>query len=307
MFFPKSPVLIALSLVLPLWLCAATVASPPASTYLTEDFAYSNGNLVGKGGWTGSAGSEIYVTSQTVRITGGSPTTDAYITLSYAGSGGVIWIHFKAMTGTTGTGATMWSLWLDDTAGANLARFYGCANTCRGRIGGTGTVTDSRDLTPSVWNDLDVRIDTTANTCEFYCNRFYVGKLSHGAAPNNTLGKIRFERTGYDPATGHTIFFDELRVGTQPAGPPCDPPAAPSITSPMPGEPVQTQTPTVQWTGNPHDYYEVHINTANSPESGIVWDSGEVASTASNCTSGTLPAGSYYAFVRIKNPAGWGA
>ena len=76
-------------------LCAGALCSPPASAYLTEDFAYSDGNLVGKGSWTGSAGSDIYVTNQTVRITGSAAVTDdAGRTVTYSGSGGVIWVHF---------------------------------------------------------------------------------------------------------------------------------------------------------------------------------------------------------------------
>ena len=218
---------------------AAAVASPPATTYLADDFNYSDGALVGRGGWQGSASSEIYLTGATVRITGALGSKDAYRTVSYSGSGNVIWVHFQAMPGTTGTGATMWSLWLDDTAGNSLARFYGTASTCRGRVGGTSVVTDSYDLATGAWNDLDVRIDTAANTCEFLRNRTYMGKLDHTTTPNNTLGKIRWERISYDPANGHTFFFDELRVGAQPGGSLCDPPGAPTANVIAIGDPAQ--------------------------------------------------------------------
>ncbi|MDO8585821.1 MAG: hypothetical protein Q7T82_02165 [Armatimonadota bacterium] len=87
---------------------------------------------------------------------------------------------------------------------------------------------------------------------------------------------------------------------------PIGPPAAPSVISPVSGAVVPTRTPFIQWTGASHDAYEAHINSVNSPETGIVWDSGSVSSSANSCVSGSLANGSYYVFVRIHGAAGWG-
>ena len=84
-------------------------------------------------------------------------------------------------------------------------------------------------------------------------------------------------------------------------------PAAPTVTLPASGSNVTVRTPTIHWTGIPHDHYEVHVCTTNSPTTNIVWDSNSVASTNNSCDSGNLANGTYYAFVRLYNAAGWGS
>jgi len=82
---------------------------------------------------------------------------------------------------------------------------------------------------------------------------------------------------------------------------------APTVTLPVSGWTVYTQTPLIQWTGESHTHYQVRVNTADSPDSGIIWDSGQVASTASSTYSGTLTdLSNYYVFVRLANAQGWG-
>ncbi|MDO8585822.1 MAG: hypothetical protein Q7T82_02170 [Armatimonadota bacterium] len=286
----------------------ATLATNP---YFSEDFNYTVGSsLVGKtnprGVWQGSAGSQIAVDAgPCMKMTGGVGSFDAYQVTSYTGTGGIIWVHFKARTGSGGS-ATMWSLWLDDTAGASLARFYGSANTCRGRIGGTSTVTNPFTLVAGVWNDLDIKINTTANTCEFFLNGASMGVLNHGTGPNNTLGLIRFERVDYNLATDHVILFDEPRVGDG-AWNPTIPPTAPSVTSPADGSVASDVAVPIVWQGDLHDAYEVHVNTTNTPADANGWDSGVVSSAADTCTTGDLADNTtYYVFVRLHNPIGWG-
>ncbi|MDO8586455.1 MAG: glycoside hydrolase family 20 zincin-like fold domain-containing protein [Armatimonadota bacterium] len=293
--------------------CGVAKASPPSNSYFTEDFDYTLGtNLVGKvnpnGTWQGSAGNQIMIDTAgpQVKMTGGLTSYDAYQNVNYSGLNGVIWAHFKVYRGAGG-GATMWTLRLDDTAGNNLARYYGASDTCRGRIGDGPDVTGQYNLTQSVWNDLDIKINTTANTSEFFLNGASIGVLNHTTTPNNTLGKIRFERLSYDPATGHTIFFDELRVGEPPSNPTA-PPAAPTVTSPASGAVTNTDSPQIQWTGDSHDKYEVHVNTTDVATDADGWDSGQVAGSANSCTTGNLVDNTrYYVYARLHNALGWGA
>ena len=82
--------------------------------------------------------------------------------------------------------------------------------------------------------------------------------------------------------------------------------AAPSIAKPSAGETVRPRVVFVQWTGDPHIKYQVRVNTANDPDTGIFWDSGEVSSARDWAWTGTLnDSTTYYAFVRIGNASGW--
>ncbi|MDO8588420.1 MAG: DUF4038 domain-containing protein [Armatimonadota bacterium] len=84
-------------------------------------------------------------------------------------------------------------------------------------------------------------------------------------------------------------------------------PTAPYVNNPKPGGIVNTLTPVIDWTGERHDSYEVHVTTSTDPTTGVVWDSGEVSSTNSYCTSGSLSDGAtHYAHVRLHNDKGWG-
>lgn len=83
-------------------------------------------------------------------------------------------------------------------------------------------------------------------------------------------------------------------------------PGAPNLVLPLDGCSVGLSKPTVQWIGDPHTMYEVHINTTDSATDANVWDSGQVSSASDSCDAGPLPAGSCYVFVRLGNGAAWG-
>ncbi len=289
-------------------LASMATASLPLNVNFAEDFNYSAGtDLPATAAWDGTAtNNEIEIDSagSWLKFTGGSGSPTAYHVMSYSGSGSRIYIHILAKPGT-GTD-TMWNIFFDDPSSNNLARWYGSGTTCRGRIGGTSVVTDGRTLNAGQWNDLDLRINTATNISEFYLNGSFMGSLDHTATPSNTLGQIRFERVNNSLAAGQLLYFDELRVGEDP-NPPITPPAAPTVTTPASGSIVQTQTTTIQWNGDAHDMYEVHVNTTNNSADANGWNSGQVSSSATSCATGILQNHArYYIFVRLHNPAGWG-
>ena len=84
-------------------------------------------------------------------------------------------------------------------------------------------------------------------------------------------------------------------------------PNAPAIVSPANGETIKSSVAFIKWTGDSHTKYQVRVNTANDPNSGVSWDSGEVTSDREYAWTGTLGSlTTYYVFVRLATPAGWG-
>ncbi|MDO8586544.1 MAG: DUF5010 C-terminal domain-containing protein [Armatimonadota bacterium] len=195
---------------------------PTAPVCFSDAFAYADGNLNGNGGWSGSAGSNIGIVSQTVKIIGGLTAQDAIHTTSCGDPGsGYITVTVKVQGGV-GTDY-MWDLWIDDTANLNLARWYGAGTTARGRIGGTASVTATQTLTGG-WDELKVKIDPYANTTEFFFNGGSIGVLDHGqTGAGNIIGRLRFTRGTSTAVNGNYLFFDDLTIGnpqdTTPPGP----------------------------------------------------------------------------------------
>ncbi|MHC4674324.1 MAG: apiosidase-like domain-containing protein [Planctomycetota bacterium] len=72
---------------------------------------------------------------------------------------------------------------------------------------------------------------------------------------------------------------------------------------------TKTLNPTVDWVGDRHDNYEVHITSGTDPNSGIVRDSGQVTSPNSYyvVTGALSNSTTYYAHVRLRNNKGWGS
>jgi hypothetical protein len=85
------------------------------------------------------------------------------------------------------------------------------------------------------------------------------------------------------------------------------PPPAPNVSSPAPGDIVNTRTPTITFTGGTHDQYEVHIGLYNVSSSAEGWNSGTVTDSGFTATSSPLTVQqTYYVFVRNHNSDGWG-
>ena len=178
-----------------------------------DTFPYANGALNGNGGWSGSATSaHIAIDNTCVKIIGGSGSKDALKTVSCADQGwGYIWVRLK-INGEVGAN-TIWSLWINDSSGKNLARWYGSGTTARGRIGNTGNVTATQTLS-GAWETIDVKINPSANTSQFFFNGTSIGTLSHASeGAGDAVGQLRFERMDNSSGSGNNLFFDDLRVG----------------------------------------------------------------------------------------------
>ena len=199
---------------IPNYASGAQASATPALGYCFRDeFPYSNGALNGNGGWSGTAtSSQIAIDNQCVKIWGGTGSYDAIKTVSCTDQGlGYIWVRLK-VNGEVGN-FTMWSLWINDSSGRNLARWYGNGTTARGRIGNTGNVTAQKNLS-GAWETIDVRINPSANTSEFFFNGVSIGTLSHASeGAGDAIGQLRFERVNNSGGTGDHLFLDDLRVG----------------------------------------------------------------------------------------------
>jgi len=185
-----------------------------------EPFDYYEGNLTLMGGanWSGSATNQIVVERGALRMVGGGGVVSATHSVSCVGSNGLMAAQIKLKKGS-GSGDFFWNIAIDDPVGNNLARWYGGSTIARGRVG--NSITADMPLTGTeTWDDLYVKIDTTANTSEFFFNGVSFGTISHGSTPSNAVGTIRLERLDRSSANGDDIHFDNLTLGAVDVTPP---------------------------------------------------------------------------------------
>lgn len=207
---------------------------------LWESFPYSNGALNGRGGWSGSAANQVTVENYAVRINGGAGSYDAVRNFSCIGEDGAagVWARVKRGYGAD----TMWSLWIDDSSGRNLARWYGAGTIARGRIGPGGQVTAPQSLTGG-WDELYTRIDFIADKTDFYFNGAFIGRLDHSETEaGNQIGRVRLESIDASPAAGHYVYLDEIKVGPADSEAPQSAVSAPSTAATRTGPVSYTVT-----------------------------------------------------------------
>jgi hypothetical protein len=191
---------------------------PPACFWEPFDFYDGNLTLMGGANWSGSATNQLVAESGALRIIGGGGAVSATHPINCAGSNGLIAAQIKIRRGS-GSGDFYWNIALDDPVGNNLARWYGGSTIARGRVG--NTITPDMLLTGAdAWDDLYIKLDTAANTSEFFYNGVSFGAISHGTMPASTIGSIRLERLDRASANADTIFFDNLTVGAVDVTPP---------------------------------------------------------------------------------------
>ncbi len=146
-----------------------------------------------------------------LKILGGSGQFSATHTVNCAGSNGLIGVQIKVQQGA-GSGDFFWNIAFDDYGGNNLARWYGGSTMARGRVG--GNITADMPLSGvGVWDDLYLKLDTVANTSEFFCNGISFGAISHGTVPLNAISSIRIDRLDRASALNDEVNFDNLTLG----------------------------------------------------------------------------------------------
>jgi hypothetical protein len=185
-----------------------------------EPFAYYDGNLttMGSANWSGSATNQIVAERGELRILGGAGVVSATHAVACAGSNRIIAAQMKIRRGA-GSGDFFWNIAIDDASGNNLARWYGGSTIARGRIG--NSITADMNLTgPNTWDDLFIRVNTLANTSEFFFNGIPYGTISHGVTPGDSVGSIRLERLDRLSAANDDIHFDDLTIGAPDTRPP---------------------------------------------------------------------------------------
>jgi hypothetical protein len=83
-------------------------------------------------------------------------------------------------------------------------------------------------------------------------------------------------------------------------------PGAPTVTGPANGSTQKSNLAFIKWSGESHTQYQVRVCSADDPNTGIVWDSGQVSSSRDWAWTGALgDMGSYYVFVRVGSGSGW--
>jgi len=182
----------------------------------SDKFSYSDSGLNGNGGWAGSAGSQIAVEGQKLKISGGAGSVDAVrIVPAEDGGTGVISVFVNVKRGVGGTPS--WNLWVDDAMSRNLGRWSGSGYTVRGYVG-SGTQTTALQNLSGGWENLRMDVYAATNETGFYFNGQFIGKMSHSATgAGNALGRLRFERADQSGAAGQYVYLDELAVVGIPA------------------------------------------------------------------------------------------
>lgn len=64
--------------------------------------------------------------------------------------------------------------------------------------------------------------------------------------------------------------------------------------------------PRIEWRGAASSAYEIAVTDQESPTSGVIWNSGQIVSSANSATAPLLPSGrTLYTFVRVQTADGW--
>ena len=194
----------------------------PCSINWYDEFSYGQPTraLNGNGGWSGTAGmNEIMAWDNwCCVIEGGTGSVDACQTgLNYQGSNNIVWIHTDIL-GYNDNSNAMWNIWIDDEAGRNHARLHGSCNSLAGVSG--GSTTPSVSLTNRLFHDIDIKINTAAQTADFYANRTWLGQLSYSNGQSAIVDRVRLERIHSGAAAGAMLLIGDIYMGEEDVTPP---------------------------------------------------------------------------------------
>jgi hypothetical protein len=194
----------------------------PASAAFFEGFDYANGGLGGNGGWNGSTAGALDVVNGELVITSGNaaPLVGSVNNINIEpDANGKIYAGLKIYTEGDGPN-NLYSVYFNDPAGLNFARFQGRTSQAFARIGGYGTyIWPPAQLNYNEWNTLELEIDTVAQRSYFTVNGTLLGSLSYVSdqpAIGSTLGSIRIDRME-NAELGQTMKIDDVWATPEPA------------------------------------------------------------------------------------------
>ncbi|MDO8684122.1 MAG: fibronectin type III domain-containing protein [Armatimonadota bacterium] len=279
-----------------------------SNVWLNETFDnYGLGFLDGHGGWTLGSGKNSCVLQDSVRvgasgsgveIFGSSVYDDATIANFGAITSGYHKISFDMRRNASAAANQAYIVMMN---GANiLTRVYW--STSFNMLTGPGITFTDLVTSPAggQWYHVEIGLDMTSGTLDAWVDG--VQKVFAKPFYNAATQIDSINITGYSAAT--SISYIENLRGEEVV----TPPSAPTVTVPAIGSNVETQNPRINWTGAPHDAFELHVNTSNIATDGSSYDSGERVSADNFCDVGPLAVNqNYYVFVKLHNASGWGA
>jgi hypothetical protein len=217
-------------------LCIALLAVAPASNaaFIDNFDTYANGHMetTANPPWAlsspDSAANVIVIQdavslsgTKAVRLdsgldrTGGGQNRDVSVILSETAD--MLTAQISIRRGSFPGAGNIYSLEFNDSAGNNLARWFGGSDSARPRNG--GLVLAPTTLADDNWHTLRAEINTLANSTEYFFDDVSQGSLAHSDAVSaDTLSQILFRattRTDIDPE--QHVFFDNVSLVPEPA------------------------------------------------------------------------------------------
>ncbi len=174
-----------------------------------ERFTYADGALVGKGFWTGNAGSEIGVSGNQLAISSPGAARNATQTRVLGDCGtGEISVKVKAKTGSGPN--NFWTLTVLDEAGRTFGYWMGSGTFVRGRMA-DGTYTPEQSLGAD-WKTIEIKVYPSMDATEFLVDGVRLGTIfDHNLIGcGDTVGRIVLDRLQVD--TTNQIVLDDLQV-----------------------------------------------------------------------------------------------
>jgi hypothetical protein len=244
---------------------------------------------------------------------------DAWVNGGLPNNGMLLW----GGDGITPTGTSRWETYMSDTTNVNqrpklTVTWHNNAPTVTAPIGdvwiastATPTITWISNAGATVTNH-QVRVCTVDNQDGIGGSIAYdsgtiagnaVSAVSGTLANGNYWAFVREQTAG-----GWTLWSSGAPIGNGGFHISMNPPAAPVMTSPT-GTSASPKV-TIAWTGDVHAAFQAKVFTSDvsNPETATaVFDSTVVTSNAFSCPASLLPNGSYYAFAKLQNAAGWSA
>ena len=186
----------------------AFLASPVMGSWM-DTFTYPDGQLGNNPPWSAPSPGVDVVSNLVVIASGqaGSVTTTTFA----PEAGDAVLCSLWASPGTS-SGSNIWAAAYNDAAGANYGRWYGSGNTARPRINGFGLVLAPVTLHTG-WNHLQILINMTAGTSDFFHDGLHLGQLAYGiSGAAGGVASADLENMGRTDIPADFIRLDNMSV-----------------------------------------------------------------------------------------------